>query len=305
VTAREDPSERAGESRPRNSVYPVPRISVSSQPIFDAQSREIRTIDRTQMNILVTGGTGSLGREVVKRLIDCGHRPRVLSRKPGGGDNWVQGDIATGVGLDKAVIGMDAIIHAASATVEPLRLRTTDVVGTRRLLAMAREAGVRHAVYVSIVGIEGVAYPYYRYKLAAEAVVRENIVPWSILRATQFHTLMERFLSGFTKVPGLATVPFQWQFQPVDPRDVATRLVAVVTGEPGGMLPDFGGPEVRDFKSLAMSWLKARKSEKRLLNLWLPFKFSQQFSEGRLLSPEHMDGTTTFEQYLERRYAPH
>jgi uncharacterized protein YbjT (DUF2867 family) len=197
---------------------------------------------------------------------------------------------------------MDALVHAASATIQPLRLRATDIVGTRRLFAMAREAGVRHAVYVSIVGIDGVAYPYYRYKLAAEAVVRENIVPWSILRATQFHTLMEFFLSGFTKLPGLATVPFDWQFQPVDARDVATRLVAVVTGEPRGLLADFGGPEVRDFKSLAESWLKARKSEKRLVNLWLPLKFSRQFREGRLLCPEHTDGTTTFEQYLGRRY---
>ncbi len=86
---------------------------------------------------------------------------------------------------------------------------------------------------------------------------------------------------------------------------MAKRLVGVVTGEPAGMLPDFGGPEVRDFKSLAASWLKARKSTKRLVNLWLPFTFSRQFAEGRLLCPEHRDGSTTFEQYLERRYPPH
>jgi uncharacterized protein YbjT (DUF2867 family) len=257
------------------------------------------------MNVLVTGGTGVLGREVVKGLRESGHRARVLSRKPGGGDDWVQGDLATGAGLDKAVIGMDAILHAASATVHPLGWRATDVLGTRRLLAMAREAGVRHAVYISIVGIDGGTYPYYKYKVAAEAVVRENIVPWSILRATQFHTLMEFFLAGFTKLPGLATVPFNWQFQPVDAHDVATRLISVVTGEPSGILPDFGGPEVRNFKSLAASWLESRKSDKRLINLWLPFKFSRQFSEGRLLCPDHRDGTTTFEQYLERRYAPH
>ncbi len=256
------------------------------------------------MNILVTGGTGVLGREVVKGLRDAGHRALVLSRTPGTGDDWVQGDLATGVGLNRAVIGMDAIVHAASATIQRQDLRATDVVGTRRLLAMAREAGVRHAVYISIVGIDGVAYPYYKYKVAAEAVVRENIVPWSILRATQFHTLMETFLARFSKLPGLATVPFRWQFQPVDARDVATRLVAMVTGEPGGMLPDFGGPEVRDFKSLAESWLQSRKSGKRLVNLWLPFKFSRQFREGRLLCPDHRDGVTTFEQYLERRYAP-
>ncbi len=162
------------------------------------------------MNILVTGGTGTLGREVVAQLRESGHRARVLSRKPGDGEDWIQGDLATGAGLEKAVIGIDAVLHAASATIQPWKLRETDVVGTRRLLAMAREAGVRHVVYISIVGIDGVAYPYYRYKVAAEAVVREGIVPWSILRATQFHTLMEFFLSGFTRLPGLATVPSKW-----------------------------------------------------------------------------------------------
>jgi uncharacterized protein YbjT (DUF2867 family) len=240
----------------------------------------------------------------VKGLRESGHRARVLSRTPGSGDDWAQGDLASGAGLEEAVMGMDAIIHAASATIQPLRLRATDVVGTRRLLAMAREAGVRHVVYISIVGIDGVAYPYYRYKVAAEAVVRENIVPWSILRATQFHTLIDAFLAGFSRLPRLIVVPYRWQYQPVDAREVATRLIATVTGEPAGMLPDFGGPEVRDFESLATSWLKARSSSKRMVNLWLPFKFSRQFGEGRLLCPDHRDGNTTFEQFLRRRYPP-
>ena len=257
------------------------------------------------MKVLVTGGTGTLGREVVKQLRTTGHAARVMSRKPGSDDDWVQGDLVTGVGLDRALIGMDAVVHAASAATQPLKLHATDVVGTRRVLAMAREAGVRHVVYISIVGIDGLAYPYYKYKVAAEAIVREGIVPWSILRATQFHTLIDTFLSAFSKLPALATVPFSWQFQPVDAGEVATRLVEVVTGEPRGMLPDFGGPEVRTFKSLAETWLKARGSGKRLVNLPLPFKFSRQFSEGRVLAPDHRDGATTFEQYIERRYPPH
>jgi len=257
------------------------------------------------MNILVTGGTGALGREVVKKLRAAGHTARVLSRKPSTERDSAQGDIATGAGLAEAMIGIDAVVHAATAALQPWKLRSTDVVGTRRVLAMARAAGVRHAVYVSIVGMEGVTYPYYRYKLEAEAVVRENIVPWTILRATQFHTLMETFLSAFSMPPGLALVPKSWRFQPIDPADVADQLVGVVTREPGGLLPDFGGPEVRDLGSLAVPWLAARHSRRRLVNLKLPFKFSRQFAEGRLLTPEHKDGTTTFEQYLEKRYPRH
>lgn len=254
------------------------------------------------MLVLVTGGTGAVGREVVKGLRAAGHRARVLSRKPGEGEDWVRGDIATGAGLELAVKDIDAIVHAASDAAHPRRYQATDVLGTRRLLAMAREAGVGHAVYVSIVGMEGVGYPYYKAKLAAEAVVRENLVPWSIVRATQFHTLIEIFLEYLSKLPRLATVPFAWQFQPVDTTEVAARLVEVVTAEPAGMLPNFGGPEVRDFKSLAFSWLRIRKPTKRLVNLPLPFAFSRQLAAGQLLCPENRDGTITFEQYLARRY---
>jgi uncharacterized protein YbjT (DUF2867 family) len=254
------------------------------------------------VNVLVTGGTGALGRQVVSRLRLRAHRAVMLSRKPGEGEDWRRGDLATGEGLAEAVAGMDAIIHAGSATVQPKRYRVTDVDGTRRLLEHAQEAGVRHLVFVSIVGMEGVKYPYYRWKLAAERLVEDGPVPWSTLRSTQFHTLMELFLGGMARLPGLLAVPYRWQFQPVDPRDVARRLVEVVEGEPRGLLPDFGGPEVRDFKGIAESWLRARKQTRRLVNLPLPVQFSRRFAEGALLCPEHKDGTITWEQYLDRRY---
>jgi len=253
--------------------------------------------------VLVTGGTGALGREVVIDLRSSGHRVRILSRKAGTGADWVQGNLATGAGLDRAVSDMDAIVHAGSAARQPWRLRATDVNGTRRLLDAAKRAHVKHLVYISIVGMEGVDYSYYKHKLAAEKIVREGIVPWSILRATQFHTLMETFLGAFCALPRLAAVPFAWQFQPVDTRDVAARVTDVVTGEPAGNLPDLGGPEARTFKSLAESWLKARRLDKRLVNLSLPLKVSRQFAEGKVLAPEHKDGTITFEQYLVRKYS--
>jgi len=252
------------------------------------------------MRVLVTGGTGAVGRPVVRLLREAGHRAVVLSRRPGEGDDWRQGDLATGAGLAEAVRGMDTVVHAGSATTRPWRTRQTDVEGTRRLLEAARGAGVRHAVYVSIVGIEGVHYSYYRHKLAAERVVEEGMVPWSILRATQFHTLMELFLGRFfSAVPGLLTVPYAWRFQPVDTGDVAGRLVEVATGEPGGRLPDFGGPEVRDLRSLAESWLRARGRRRRLVNLRLPLRVSGEIAAGALVCPEHRDGVVTWERYLE------
>src|SRR5450759_3038214 len=180
---------RDGERGPERSGPAEPTVAISLR--VRHVRRRFAHDEPAQMNVLVTGGTGALGRHVVTLLLSSGHRARILSRNPRGDMDAVRGDLATGAGLVKAVAGMDAIIHAASAATQPTKLRTTDVLGTRRLLAMAREEGVRHVVYISIVGMEGIAYPYYKAKLATEAVVQENIVPWSILRATQFHTLME------------------------------------------------------------------------------------------------------------------
>ena len=254
------------------------------------------------MNVLVTGGTGTVGRHVVMRLRQQGHRARIFSRHPRGHVDAVQGDLKTGLNLDRAVAGMDAVVHAATEARQSLRSRG-DLKGTRKLLSAARQAKVKHIVYVSIVGIDDVSgYPYYATKRAVESIVKQSDVPWSILRATQFHDLMETFLRIYSRVPGLTAIPFAWKFQPVDAREVAARLVEVVLGEPAGMLDDFGGPEIRDFKSIAESWLNARKEHRKLVNLPLPFKFSRQWAEGALTTPDHMSGKITFGQHLAETY---
>ena len=254
------------------------------------------------MNVLVTGGTGTLGRHVVTLLRQGGHRARIMSREPRGHVDAVKGDLRTGVGLAKALSGMDAVVHAASATRQPLRGWSVDVRGTRRLLGLAREAHVNHLVYVSIVGIDTSTYPYHKTKLKTEAFVRENIVPWSILRATQFHEFVEVVLRGFSRLPAIFAVPLAWQLQPVDSKEVAQRVVDVVLGKPAGMLPDFGGPEIRELQSLAQAWMLARKDNRRLVNLNLPFKFSRQFAEGLITSSDHKEGKITFDEYLAERY---
>jgi uncharacterized protein YbjT (DUF2867 family) len=255
------------------------------------------------MNVLVTGGTGTLGRHVVTLLRQSGHRARILSRAPRGHVDAIQGDLETGAGLQRAVAGMDAIAHAASATRQPLRGRKVDVEGTRRLLTLAREANVKHVVFISIVGIDRVRYPYYRTKLAAEAVVREDLVPWTILRATQFHSFMELVLGAFSRLPGVTAVPLDWKFQPVAEQEAGRRMFELVLEGPRGMVPDFGGPEVREMRSLARAWLDARRSKRRLVNLPLPLRASRQVAQGELCSPDHKDGVATFDHYLDEKYA--
>src|SRR5256885_17209705 len=104
------------------------------------------------MNVLVTGGTGTLGRHVVMLLRQSGHRARIFSREPRGHVDAVQGDLKTGAGLSKAVAGMDAIVHAATEARQSVASRAADVSGTRRLLNAARDARIKHFVYGSIIG---------------------------------------------------------------------------------------------------------------------------------------------------------
>src|SRR5919108_5100583 len=159
------------------------------------------------MNVLVTGGTGTLGRHVVMLLRQSGHRARIFSRNPRGHVDAVRGDLRSGEGVDRALLGMDVVVHAATGARQSLRSRS-DVGATRRLLKAAEAAGIKHVVYTSIVGIDRSSYPYHVTKLKAETVVREGLVPWSILRATQFHDLIDVVLRGASRTPFVIALPF-------------------------------------------------------------------------------------------------
>ncbi len=195
--------------------------------------------------VLVTGGTGTLGRPLVRRLVEDGHAVRLLSRKarPLGGAaakvpksvEWCVGDLVEGVGLDAALDGATAVVHCAS---DPRR-SNADITAGRNLVEAARRAG--HLVYVSIVGVDRVPLGYYRTKLAVEGEIAGSPVPWSILRATQFHDLLKMIIGGVAKVP-VMPLPSGVSFQPVEVDEVAERLVGLVDAGPSRRVPDFGGP---------------------------------------------------------------
>ena len=132
------------------------------------------------MNIAIVGGTGTVGAEAVRELTARGHAVRVLTRHA----PEYPVDLTTGAGLERALAGIDVVIDAASGGKQVL------VAGTERLLRAGAAAGVKHHVGVSIVGIDRVGGPYYKLKLAQEAAIRAGGVPWTIVRATQFHTLI-------------------------------------------------------------------------------------------------------------------
>ncbi|APU16013.1 SDR family oxidoreductase [Actinoalloteichus fjordicus] len=250
---------------------------------------------------LVTGGTGTLGRAVVRRLQARGHAVRVLSRRPQSPDqpahDRVVGDLATGSGIAEAVAGVDTIVHCATTS------GRGDVQATRRLTEIARDSEhPPHLIYVSIVGIETVPLPYYRIKLSCEGIVAGAGVPWTILRATQFHDLVARLAAVQERSP-VVLAPADVACQPIDVRDVARRLVELVETGPAGRVPELGGPEVLGLAEFARRTLAAEGRAARVVTLPVPGALGRSLRAGRQLTPRHAVGEITFDRFLADRTA--
>ncbi|MGW4898232.1 SDR family oxidoreductase [Kitasatospora sp. NPDC004240] len=240
--------------------------------------------------ILVTGGTGTLGRPVTERLRAAGASVRVVSRSA----RPYSVDLREGTGLDAALTGVDTVVHCASSP------KGGDEQAAANLVAAARRAGVRHLVYISIVGVDRVPLPYYRAKLAVERQIQDSGLGWTILRATQFHDLVLQVLRGAAKLPVLP-VPAGVSDQPIEVSEVAERLAGLALGEPAGRVPDMGGPEVRAFADLARAYLRASGRRRPVLNLPLAGRTYRGFRAGGHLTPERAVGVVTFEQFLTDR----
>ncbi|MEV0650694.1 NAD(P)H-binding protein [Phytomonospora sp. NPDC050363] len=236
--------------------------------------------------ILVTGGSGRLGRVLLPLLQAAGDTVRALSRT----GSW-RGDLTTGEGLAAAVAGVDTIVHCATTN------GRGDVESTRNLIEAALRAGRPHLVYVSIVGVDRVAIPYYRAKLACERLVEESGLPWTIQRATQFHDLIVWMCASQRWSPAIV-MPKGVSFQPIDTRDVATRIAELTDGPQVNRPPDMGGPEVRDASDLARAYVRARSGRKPVVALPMPGAGIRGYRQGLHLAPGHAVGQISFDRFL-------
>jgi len=258
------------------------------------------------MNILVTGGTGTLGRHVVRTALGAGHGVRVQSRRPRSENarledsltvEWRQADLASGDGVPEAVAGVDAVVHAAH---DPRKPQLVDVGGTRRLVEAARAAGVGHFIYVSIVGVDRIPFGYYRAKVEAEQIVAGSGIPYSILRATQFHSFVDQIIRAAARVPFVLPLPTDFQVQSAAAEEVADRLVRALADGPGGRLPDFGGPEVTTLGEAAAQWKAARGVQKPVVRIPLFGGFAAGFRAGHNTVAGGESGSARWADWLAR-----
>ena len=242
------------------------------------------------MRVAVAGGTGLTGRHVVDELKLAGFEPVVLARSAGV-------DLLTGAGLDAALSGVDATIDVSNVTTMK-RAEAVDFFDRagRHLLHAAARAGVRHHVALSIVGIDRVRTGYYQGKLRQEEVVRGGSVPWTVLRATQFHEFAEQLLG---RLPGPVGLMPRLKVQPVAVREVAVALVALVAGQPQQAAPDLAGPRVEWLPDMARRLVLTGTVRRRpVMPLWLPGPMAHG---GLLPTGPGPRGTQTFEQWLAAR----
>ncbi len=262
--------------------------------------------------VLVTGGTGTLGRLVVARLADAGRRVRVLSRgrdharahvpDPRGAVEYVMADLTTGQGVDAAMKDAEIIVHLAGTA-------KGDEEKARHLVSAARQAEARHLVYMSVVGdeqipvvsgIDRAMFGYFASKRAAGRIVANSGVPWTTLRATQFYDLTLKTVKGLARLP-VIPVPSGFRFQPIETGEVADRLVELALGTPAGLVPDLGGPEVYEMADLVRSYLRAAGKRRLIVRLWMPGGAARAIREGANLAPDRMVGSRTWEEFLAAR----
>ncbi|MGH8893442.1 MAG: SDR family oxidoreductase [Actinomycetes bacterium] len=255
--------------------------------------------------ILLTGGTGTLGRLVVPRLLEAGHDVRVLSRgrhESGQGVEYATGDLATGKGIDAALNGVRTILHCAGSA-------KGDEVKASNLVGAASRSGAQHLVFVSVVGADRVPvaspvdramFGYFASKRSAERIVADSGLPWTTLRATPFHDLVLTTVQGMAKMP-VIPVPSGFRFQPVDAAEVATRLVELSAGPPAGLVPAMGGPRVYEMKELLRGYLRATGRHRLTVPARMPGKAARAFRAGANLAPEQAIGRRTWEEFLTER----
>jgi uncharacterized protein YbjT (DUF2867 family) len=257
------------------------------------------------MKIAIAGGTGTLGRHVGEELTARGHDVRVLSRGARGGVPPEEQsrsarpyavDLTTGAGLDEAIAGCEVVVDASNNSSK--NAAATLVGGTRRLLAAGREAGVAHHVCVSIVGCELVPIGYFRVKAEQEGIVGRGTVPWTIVRATQFHEYLAAMFGAGAR---WRAVPLpRTPLQPVAVAEVARVVADAVEQGPRNGRVEIAGPEVAGAVNLARAWRRATGTRAVLVPLPLPGRLGRALGGGALTT-ENADvrGRVTFAAWLE------
>jgi uncharacterized protein YbjT (DUF2867 family) len=243
------------------------------------------------VRIAVAGATGAVGRRVVAELGRRGHETVALARSEGV-------DVMHRDGLADRLTGVDAVIDTLGITTTRRRPATDFfTTTTRNLLEAEGAAGVERHVLLSIVGIDGSGFGYYRAKVAQEEVARTLDTSTTILRATQFHEFAEQMLER-AKAGPVVVVPHM-KSATVAAAEVAAALVDLAESEPLAATVEMSGPEAHDMPELVRRVAEARGVKARVVPVNVPGSAGKAMRNGTLI-PENpwRVGRQTFSDWL-------
>jgi uncharacterized protein YbjT (DUF2867 family) len=243
------------------------------------------------MRLAIAGGTGAVGRHVVDVARSRGHDAVVLSRSAGV-------DLEAGTGVAGALAGADAVIDVASvtATSAPRSIAFFETV-TRHLLAAEAEAGIRHHVVLSIIGVPAAPYGYYAGKARQEELVQASGDGWTILRAAQFHEFAAQMVDR-GRVGPVVVCPGM-RCRPIAAVEVAEALVTIAEGAPRGVDRELAGPREESMPDLVRRYLHAIGRRTPVLAVPVPGGFGRALRDGSLLpGPDAALGSLTFDAWL-------
>ncbi|MEZ3161128.1 SDR family oxidoreductase [Microbacterium sp. BWT-B31] len=244
------------------------------------------------MRFAIAGGTGRVGAHVVAVAEERGHEVVVLTRRTGV-------DVRSGTGIAEAIEAAHAVIDVLSISTQSAHASTAFFTETTRaLLAAERAAGVPHHVALSIVGIDRASsYGYYTGKIAQERLVESGDVPWTILRATQFHEFSGQIYAA-AKAGPLHLAP-RMRTQPIAAREVAERLVDLAEAGPAGRVPDLAGPREESLVDMVRTYARATGHRGWIPSLPLPGAAGRAMREGALLPGRDAQlGKQTFAEWI-------
>jgi uncharacterized protein YbjT (DUF2867 family) len=245
------------------------------------------------MKIVVIGGSGRVGGNVVRRLVAHGHDPVPASPSTGV-------DTITGEGLADVMQGADVVVDVSNAPVwEDDAVKEFFVTSTRNLMRAEREAGVKHHVAVSIVGCDRLPDSgYLRAKVAQEAEIAAGGVPYTILRATQFFEFLAQIVESGAEGDGVRLSTGQMQLVAAD--DVAATVAELAVGEPVGGHVELGGPEKLGLDAWARRLFAATGDDRAVIADPDARYFGTKLPGGELTPGDGARiGATTFDAWFE------
>jgi uncharacterized protein YbjT (DUF2867 family) len=250
------------------------------------------TNERSNMKIVVIGGTGLIGSKVVTKLGERGYE--VVAASPNSGVNTL-----TGEGLAEVLEDASVVVDVSnSPSFEDAAVMEFFRTSTRNLLNSEAAAGVGHHVALSVVGSDRLPDSgYMRAKVAQEKLIMESSIPYSIVRATQFFEFVKRIADSATEGNTVRLPPVR--FQPMAADDVAAAVSKVAMGSPLNGIVEVAGPEQFSFDELIRLSLKAGKDPREVIADPHASYFGTELSEGSLVpSGDALLGKTRFEDWL-------